>query len=119
MTVTCGARNRRGEACQCKKLLRGGRCRFHGGMSTGPKTAEGLARSALNLAKWRAQGSEADRLIYDAQGMHENNIESLDKTTFVVPGEWIKYAHQPSAAGAQRAATELCDLPLNKSGQIE
>lgn len=42
----CGARNRRGQPCQSKKLLRGGKCKFHGGMSTGPKTPEGLARCA-------------------------------------------------------------------------
>ena len=42
----CGARNRRGKPCQSKKLLRGGRCKLHGGMSTGPKTPEGLARCA-------------------------------------------------------------------------
>jgi hypothetical protein len=28
-----------------------GRCRFHGGLSTGPRTAEGLARS--RKARWR------------------------------------------------------------------
>ncbi len=34
----CGARTRRGSICLCKKLGRGGRCKFHGGLSTGPKT---------------------------------------------------------------------------------
>lgn len=50
--VTCGAKNRRGLECQCKLLGRGGRCKFHGGMSTGakldrpgPKTDDGKARS--------------------------------------------------------------------------
>ncbi|WP_328804745.1 HGGxSTG domain-containing protein [Noviherbaspirillum galbum] len=36
-TPICGARNRQGLPCQCKKLYRSGRCRFHGGLSTGPK----------------------------------------------------------------------------------
>ena len=44
----CGAKNRRGTPCRCK-ALRNGRCRFHGGRSTGPKTAAGKARSAANL----------------------------------------------------------------------
>src|SRR5580765_1676066 len=39
----CGARNRRGTPCQCPAMANG-RCRLHGGLSTGPKTAEGLAR---------------------------------------------------------------------------
>ena len=45
----CGARTRRGTACKCKALRtkRGRwRCRLHGGLSTGPKTAEGRARIA-------------------------------------------------------------------------
>ncbi len=50
----CGARNRRGQPCECKKLLRGGKCKFHGGMSTGPKTPEGKIKSLANLRKGRA-----------------------------------------------------------------
>jgi hypothetical protein len=41
----CGAKNRRGEPCGCKALFPNGRCRFHGGLSTGPKTQEGKRRS--------------------------------------------------------------------------
>src|SRR5947209_123450 len=39
----CGARTRRGTPCQCP-AMRNGRCRLHGGLSTGPKTAEGIER---------------------------------------------------------------------------
>ena len=39
----CGARNRRGMACG-SPAMRNGRCRLHGGLSTGPKTAEGIER---------------------------------------------------------------------------
>jgi hypothetical protein len=45
----CGARTRKGGACQAKKLLRGGRCKLHGGSSTGPKSAVGKARARKNL----------------------------------------------------------------------
>jgi hypothetical protein len=48
----CGARNRRGEPCQCKKLHRGKKCRFHGGMSTGPRTEQGRLRALANLRYW-------------------------------------------------------------------
>jgi hypothetical protein len=37
------ARNRRGGACG-SPAMRNGRCRLHGGLSTGPKTAEGIER---------------------------------------------------------------------------
>ncbi|WP_277755316.1 HGGxSTG domain-containing protein [Teichococcus oryzae] len=39
----CGARTRAGGVCQ-QPAMRNGRCRLHGGKSTGPRTAEGLAR---------------------------------------------------------------------------
>jgi len=55
----CGARNRRGLPCQCKLLLRGNKCKFHGGMSTGPKTPEGKERALAGLRtgwlRWRAR----------------------------------------------------------------
>jgi hypothetical protein len=48
----CGARTRQGTPCKSRVLHRGGRCRNHGGLSTGPRTGEGKSRSALNLAEW-------------------------------------------------------------------
>ena len=39
----CGARNRRGEPCRAPAMFNG-RCRFHGGKSTGPRTQRGLER---------------------------------------------------------------------------
>lgn len=41
----CGAKNRQGLACQCKKLYRSGRCKFHGGLSTGPKRGRNTINS--------------------------------------------------------------------------
>ena len=46
----CGAKTRRGTPCQRPAKKRNGRCRLHGGASTGPKTKEGLAKiSAANM----------------------------------------------------------------------
>jgi hypothetical protein len=42
----CRAKTRRGTVC-IRRPIRNGRCANHGGMSTGPKTAEGKARIAL------------------------------------------------------------------------
>jgi hypothetical protein len=39
----CGAKNRRGTSCQCPAMPNG-RCRLHGGLSTGAKTTEGIER---------------------------------------------------------------------------
>jgi hypothetical protein len=48
---SCGARTRRGTACQKPPLAGKTRCRLHGGLSTGPRTAEGKARIAA--AHWK------------------------------------------------------------------
>ena len=46
----CGAKTRRGTPCQCP-AMGNGRCRLHGGLSTGPKTAEGIARIRRAVTK--------------------------------------------------------------------
>ncbi len=46
--MACGAKTRKGTPCKRTDLYLSGRCKFHGGKSTGPKTAEGKARVALN-----------------------------------------------------------------------
>jgi hypothetical protein len=47
----CGARTRKGTPCQRPARLPVGRCRLHGGRSTGPRTAEGLARLVASKIK--------------------------------------------------------------------
>lgn len=53
---TCGARTRTGSPCR-RKGLDNGRCRNHGGLSSGPKSLAGRARVAeaqrKRWAKWR------------------------------------------------------------------
>lgn len=44
----CGAKTRRGTPCQCKALSNG-RCKLHGGKSTGPRTADGKRKATANL----------------------------------------------------------------------
>jgi hypothetical protein len=64
----CGAKTRRGTPCVAPAMPNG-RCRMHGGPSTGPRTLEGLDRS--RKARWvhglysreaRQQRQEARRL---------------------------------------------------------
>ena len=54
----CGAKTRSGGTCQAPALWvtgqpkpKNGRCRMHGGLSTGPKSREGIARVTANLRK--------------------------------------------------------------------
>ena len=51
----CGAKTRAGGQCQCKVIPGKRRCKFHGGMSTGPKSEEGRARIAeAQRKRWQA-----------------------------------------------------------------
>ena len=57
----CGARTRKGPPCLAPARPNG-KCRIHGGLSTGPKTARGWARTRAGYYAWRdgqreAQGS--------------------------------------------------------------
>ena len=47
----CGARTSTGSACAAKVCSGRKRCKWHGGLSTGPRTVEGRKRSAANLPK--------------------------------------------------------------------
>jgi len=47
----CEAKTRKGTPCQRPAKLPVGRCRLHGGASTGPRTAEGLKRLADSKTK--------------------------------------------------------------------
>ncbi len=51
--MRCEAKTRSGTPCRMKVLYSNGRCKLHGGLSTGPKTEAGKARAAQN---W--QGSQ-------------------------------------------------------------
>lgn len=46
--LMCGAKNRQGGLCKRHDLCRNGRCKYHGGASTGPRTAAGKAVSSQN-----------------------------------------------------------------------
>lgn len=57
---TCGAYARStGMPCQCKRVFRGGRCKLHGGLSTGPKTLVGKKKAIEAMRRgwlaWRAR----------------------------------------------------------------
>jgi len=59
----CGARTRTGSACR-QPAMPNGRCRLHGGHSTGPRTAAGLA--AAGRARLRHGADTAERIALRA-----------------------------------------------------
>jgi hypothetical protein len=59
----CGAATRAGGTCQVRAEPGNARCRFHGGLSTGPKTVAGRARIAeAQRRRWR-QYRERRKLV--------------------------------------------------------
>lgn len=49
----CGARKKTGDRCRSKALRRGGKCKFHGGLSTGARTPAGKAKSIAAMLAGR------------------------------------------------------------------
>lgn len=57
----CSARTRKGAPCRAMAINGKGRCKFHGGMSTGPRTPEGRARIAdAQRKRWEMARSKPD-----------------------------------------------------------
>lgn len=72
----CGAKCRDGHPCQAPAVSANGRCRLHGGLSTGPKTAEGLARIQASN-RWRAM---ARRITKGVSEMIEAMLRQSEET---------------------------------------
>lgn len=53
--MSCGAKTRKGTPCKLTSLYGSGRCKLHGGMSTGAKTPEGKARQLEGYRRWQAK----------------------------------------------------------------
>ena len=66
-SAPCGAKTRSGGSCLHKAIPGKTRCRFHGGKSTGPKTATGkgliAAAQRKRWALWRGQKQSGEQLI--------------------------------------------------------
>ncbi len=50
--LQCCATTRAGPPCKRTDIYRSGRCKYHGGKSTGAKTSEGKARQLAGYRRW-------------------------------------------------------------------
>jgi hypothetical protein len=80
--LRCGAKTRAGHPCKRRDLYASGRCALHGGLSTGPRTAEGKARSALNGAR---------PVLPPAHNSEHNKTATARNAT---SGEAVAYPHR-------------------------
>ncbi len=76
----CGARTRSGRLCR-SPAMHNGRCRMHGGASTGPRTAEGLARIAAARTRHGLYGAEMREVRRWAAELRLEAREMLDELT--------------------------------------
>ena len=70
--LTCGARTRAGTPCKRIDLYRSGRCKYHGGMSTGPRSAEGKAVACQSASK---RGSDSNSVQSRSCWRHNSSFE--------------------------------------------
>jgi len=83
----CGARTRSGGSCGCK-ALENGRCRLHGGLSTGPKTERGIRATTENLqAARRALGlASPEERSHWAKRAADSRRKNQYRATLIVRG---------------------------------
>ncbi len=63
----CGAKKRKKQTPCGSPAMANGRCRLHGGLSTGPKTSEGI--ESIRKAHWKHGQRSADAVRRRKQGM--------------------------------------------------
>ena len=73
----CGARRRDGGACRAPAIRGNRRCRLHGGLSTGPKTLEGLAHIRAANTRHGRFSAEGQAVARWARGYVRNGRRSL------------------------------------------
>lgn len=64
-SITCGAKTRAGTPCKQKGIYINGRCKLHGGLSTGPTTEEGKKIAAANGFRPKRKSG-----VYDTETKH-------------------------------------------------
>ena len=98
----CGAHTRCGGECR-QPAMPNGRCRLHGGLSTGPRTPEGLARS--RRARWKHGVCSAEvRALRCAARARLRRVRSV-LTLMRAPsaGHGVDRSNSQSAVGARCA----------------
>jgi len=85
--IPCGATTRAGTPCKITVLHRNGRCKLHGGMSTGAKTRAGRKRQRDGYRAWqeRQRASKAGRkrtrtYISDVMGIDGGTLAEISNS---------------------------------------
>ena len=76
--LTCGAKTRAGTPCKRTDLYRSGRCKFHGGLSTGPRSLQGKKKVSLNGKRSKAHEGLSNVKVTTPTNGQVNEYESND-----------------------------------------
>jgi hypothetical protein len=78
---SCGARTRRGTSCAMRNVFANGRCIWHGGKSTGPRTPEGRKRvSEAQKKRWARWRAENPKILPEVSDRHERRMRQRYNT---------------------------------------
>lgn len=103
---TCGAKTRVGTPCKQKAIYRNGRCKFHGGLATGPKTEAGRAQSRINGLRGGRPRKEA---TIETGVLSTQELPKVPNSDAPVAPLVIAVSEQAeSAAGKPKSCTSLC-----------
>ena len=116
---TCGARSKRtGQPCQLTSVYSNGRCKFHGGLSTGPRTIEGKTRSSMNARSKNEphEGGKVPARVADARRPEQGDKDP--KVTPRVGG--VKQQPVPLASGMERVLAWIAVRPhrMHSAAQV-
>jgi len=98
----CGARTRCGGSCR-QPAMKNGRCRLHGGLSTGPRTPAGLARSRRARWKHGARSAQVRALLREARLQARRTRALRARLTCSSAGHGVHRSNSPTARRAPMA----------------
>jgi hypothetical protein len=101
--LRCGAKTRAGTPCKMQGLYYSGRCKLHGGLSTGPKSEAGKFKSAQNSKRMRTANEPREGLL------------KLDIDEQKISGDPPVSRPKPTTVSSVRSAWDL----LVKTGESE
>jgi len=103
----CGAHTHRGGECR-QPAMANGRCRLHGGLSTGPRTPAGLARSRRARWKHGARSAEVTALRRAAR-VQLRRVRALIGHTRFSAGHGVHRTNSPATPCPSRAKVNRKD----------
>lgn len=105
--MRCEAKTRSGTPCRMKALYSNGRCKLHGGLSTGPKTEAGKARASQNWRGGQPGDGPLERLTKPEVPEPETPVQQADITLNPV-NEIGPVAEQIKASGIDQFPQIRC-----------